>query len=102
MELAIDFFKRARRLITVEIARKRNLVTNLGLLLINPGVRYVRLYFGLEIRLDSLIARGISLGITVVGERYPLGITQARIRLYLAASIGDNPRRSHHAEDAQR
>lgn len=62
-------------------------VAHLGLLCIDPGIRYVRAHLGLEVRLDRRRAAGVTLDVAAVDEGDIRGIAALRIRLRVPLAV---------------
>ncbi len=100
LDLGVDLLQRPRRHVLVEMPRQRDLVSDLGALVIDPGIRNVRQHLVPHVVIDGrpILQRREPLCRVLVerhrhrGQRHVLVVAQLGIRLGIALAVGDDRR----------
>ena len=77
-EVLLDFVEGPWGDVPVEVARERDLVADLGLVVVDPRIRHVGQDFAGEVLLD------------VLGQRDVLGVSQCGVGFGIALGVGDD------------
>jgi hypothetical protein len=75
LDVGRDLLKQPWRLVTIEVADQRDLITDLGFALVDPRVGNVRQDFALEVFLDAFF------------QRHRLGVAQFGIGFRVAVAV---------------